>query len=92
MTNEEKALDITFGWADDVQECAKDAAMKMAEWKDNQFKEYLEKKNTGISNIKAKLDRNDAYYMLCTLKSLFIDEIISELFEETEQDNSDRDE
>lgn len=51
-----------------------------AEWKDNQFKEYLDKKNTEISNAKTRLDKDDAEYMLCTLKSLFIDEIINELF------------
>lgn len=48
--------------------------------KDQQFKEYLEKKETEISNTKAKLDKVNVDYMLCTLKSLFLDEIINELF------------
>lgn len=87
MTNEEKALDIIFGWADDVQECAKDAAMEMAEWKDQQFKEYLERRKAkdllAYEKDHASIDIEDA---------LTIDEIINELFPKTEPDNSDKEE
>lgn len=41
MTNEEKAREIVFGWSDGVQEDAYDAALKMAEWKDQQFKDAI---------------------------------------------------
>lgn len=94
MTNEEKAKEIAnealsdfatsfLGMIDEYSGMfCTESALRMAEWKDHQFKEYLVKKNTEISDTKAKLGRDDADYMLCTLKSLFIDEIINELFKE----------
>lgn len=39
MTNEEKASEIVFGWADTVQKDAYDAALNMSKWKDQQFKD-----------------------------------------------------
>lgn len=97
MNNQEKAKElgttIWKEWNDSTLATgAEKGAMLMAEWKDQQIKEYLEKKNTEISNTKAKLDKVNVDYMLCTLKSLFLDEIINELFGETEQDNSNREE
>ena len=97
MTNEEKAKErarqvFPCPNEDEQRRIVELAYNDACGWKDNQFKEYLEKKNTEISNTKAKLGRNDADYMLYTLKSLFIDEIINELFEKIEQDNSDREE
>ena len=92
MTNEEKALDIIFGWADDVHECAKDAAMEMAEWKDQQFKEYLEKKKEEvIKKMKEHIlySQPEEFYHN---RVMFCSEIINELFGETEQDNTDREE
>lgn len=82
MTNESKAIEIYNRETDKGFHLGTHSLVEMAEWKDAQFKEYLEQKNTEISNTKAKLDKTNIDYMLCTLKSLFIDEIINELFKE----------
>lgn len=80
MTNEEKALDIIFGWADDVQECAKDATMEMAQWKDQQFKEYLMKKYKAAQDAYMKsTDQSEDY--TCGRADVLVD-IINELFKE----------
>ena len=80
MTNEEKTKEIvdnTFGefatsfpgYIDDVSEMfCECVAMKMAEWKDKQFKEYLEEKKTMIGHNNEE-------------RAALIDEIIDEFFE-----------
>lgn len=69
MTNEEKALELVEGnWMVFNKEYS--AALKMAEWKDQQFKEYLEKKKAeyGVDYIVNAID--------------ILDEIINEFFKE----------
>lgn len=94
MTNEEKAYEISqFPLIEDGiwhYATAEIAAIIMAEWKDKQFREYLEQK-------KAEIDRIDDYGIYTTEISLtaqsnLLDEIINELFGKTKQDNSDREE
>lgn len=92
MTNEEKAFDIVFGWADDVHDSAKDAAIEMAEWKDTQFKEYLEKKKLEIELNMGNPSVGSSAFIAKDCMLCLINEIINELFEEIEQDNSDREE
>lgn len=79
MTNKEKAKEIIFGWSDSVQEDAYDAALQMAEWKDQQFNEYLEKKKEdieqGILHSNPQID-SDRW---CGRADI-INEIINELF------------
>lgn len=87
MTNKEKAKEIgqIIVIEDGIWHCvnADIVAIEMAEWKDQQFKEYLEKKKEELFNTNC----------LSVLPFLeFIDEIINELFGEIEQDNSDREE
>lgn len=97
MTNEEKAKGIANLCEHCIEsngnpcvgckECdargAYYGALEMAEWKDQQFKEYLEKKREELFNTNC----------LSVLPYIeFIDEIINELFPEQEQDNSDNDE
>lgn len=88
MRNEEKAREI--GQTIVIEDCgwqrydiAEFAALKMAKWKDQQFKGYLAKKKEELFNTNC----------LSVLPFLeFIDEIINELFPESEQDNTDREE
>ena len=90
MTNEEKARIIAeenkccypedMAYEDFSDEECYTSALEMAEWKDQQFKEYLEKK-------KAEIDRIDDYGIYTTEISLtaqsnLLDEIINELFKE----------
>lgn len=73
---------------------AENGALKMAEWKDQQFREYLEKKYDAALNAWddwAAYDPKTAASW--RVKTLYIREIINELFPEIEeQDNSDREE
>lgn len=102
MTNEEKAKELlgaptqwTYNYwrfsevtQKELRE-RRNLLKKMAEWKDQQFKEYLEKKKSDIeqgilhSNPFIDCDR------WCGRADI-INEIINELFGETEQDNLDR--
>lgn len=76
MTNEEKVKELAFeevgGFIDSfIGKKFLSAIMKMAEWKDQQLKEYLEKKrvelfNTNCLSVEPFID--------------FIDKIINELF------------
>lgn len=99
MTNEEKAREIeldvyAFGEKPKGQfeAPAYRAALAMAEWKDQQFREYLEKKlewargNRDFSNL------NDPQWHDYVVQVETYSQIINELFGETEQDNSDREE
>lgn len=80
MTNEEKAEQIAIKICGVPSEyditgeypCAEEAALEMAEWKDQQFKEYLEKKRETLYP-----DSDDE--CRCCADAL-IDEIIDELF------------
>lgn len=90
MINEEKAREIVEYYTDvnDIG-VALNSAKEMAEWKDHQFKEYLEKKLESIRDCyqESKIEYKRDYYFT---QMIAIVEIINELFEKTEQDNSDR--
>lgn len=77
MTNEEKArelqLDYTRGDYGDSTDI-RGACEEMAEWKDKQFKEYLEKKKKDIMN--------NPYTGHCLSDMNLLEEIINELFNE----------
>ena len=77
MTNQEKAEELLYGYG----QCCKDEcmyiALKMAEWKDQQFKKYLEKKKDKWFNAYQVTRDSDYYAVYNTL-----DEIIDELFKE----------
>ena len=64
---------------------------KGAEWKDQQFKENLEKKLESIRDCyqESKTEYKKDYYFA---QMIAIAEIVNELFGEIEQDNSDREE
>lgn len=88
MTNKEKAREIgenknniaRFSF-ENTETTLYYGALEMAEWKDNQFKAYLEKKKASFEN-----------YAQAMMFSPFINEIINELFREEETDNTDNDE
>lgn len=85
MTNKEKAREIAEYYTDinDIG-VALNSAKEMAEW----FKKYLEKKKTEMLDKRRKGEGGvDTYY-----KRRMVEEIINELFPNTEQDNTDRDE
>lgn len=96
MTNEEKAREIgqtilldDCGWQ--RYDIAEFAALKMAEWKDQQFKEYLEKKKAEMK------EKHNSYHSDIIKASnawgiMTIDGIIDELFSKIENDNSENDE
>lgn len=77
MTNEEKAREISDGYDYTFDKRERDAsyhsALEIAEWKDKEFKEYLEKKReeNPYFNIQMNMIRQNA-----------IDAIINELFKE----------
>lgn len=74
MTNEEKANEIANSYSSDVlQAGAYFGAAKMAEWKDHQFKEYLEKKKSQYSQAVTTFD---------VMRKKVIQELINELFKE----------
>lgn len=77
MTKEDKAKEIAnksiVGYGPTYFDVAEESALEMAEWKDQQFKEYLEKKEQ-------ELIFGDE--MLAGLKLEFLHEIIKELFKE----------
>lgn len=85
MTNLDKAREIVGGnWVVFNKEYS--AAMQMAQWKDQQFKEYLEKKSISVLNryIREVYDHDAKSFGLD-----LIDEIINELFPATEQKKED---
>lgn len=93
MTNEEKksneiAAEYLMGHdrLEVTYEEMREAVMTMAEWKDQQFKEYLEKKSRNAEAVWHVSHHED--YTGGFMDA--IHEIINELFGETEQDNSDR--
>lgn len=106
MTNEEKAketaeeyravlaanTDFDVNDLDLAEEDITKLTLDMAEWKDQRFKEYLEKKKEE-NNEKMKkyilYSESEEYYHN---RVMFCQEIINELFPKTEQDNSDNDE
>ena len=94
MTNKDnasKAREIANEFANEsVRPAIRIAAEEMAEWKDQQFKEYLEKKaieagkkrDADLSLGSDWDEWNDRYWAYMS--------VIDELFGETEQDNSER--
>ena len=92
MTNKEKARETALSIRFNVKgkewifTAIEEYCKSMAEWKDKQFKEYLEKKRGNIYWDETSLiDRNTKLDLL--------DEIINELFgEEVKVNNSDNDE
>lgn len=84
MTNEEKAKNICderncVGLS--CEQCRYATAIKMAEWKDAQFKEYLEKKREPLMEAYRSIeqDKDKGGTIWCNPIS-FIDDIIDELF------------
>lgn len=72
MTNKERAIEISNEFMEgSFKHGCYLGAMKMAEWKDQEVKEYLEKKKASIDN-----------YAQAMMFSPFINEIINELFKE----------
>lgn len=99
MTNEEKksneiAAEYLSGHDrfEITYEEMREAVMEMAEWKDQQFKKYLEKKLKIAEELVKKLQNNVLQNVKAAGMFYQIHEIINELFGETEQDNSDREE
>lgn len=77
MTNKEKAHQIAYS---NKHFLVEEYLMEMAEWKDQQFKEYLEsRKRDYINSIYTKRDMYDDGYIDV------INEIIDELFGEEEK-------
>lgn len=94
MTNEEKAKELAERFVDETRiDGAKHGALWMAEWKDRQFKEYLEKKEAEYESQRCDANGWSEQWMIfhaltCTMRG-----IINELFPKPkEQDNSDNDE
>lgn len=94
MNNQEKAIEIArecvYCFAD-----AENGALKMAEWKDQQFKEYLEKKRDSFNKDAEKWFGTKYLEHIGVISKhgwSVINEIINELFPEQEQDNSNNDE
>ena len=65
MTNKEKAKEITSEFSDtSAYPALRIAAEEMAEWKDEQFKKYLEKRLSDYKNsIHTEVDAYDYGYM-----------------------------
>ena len=83
MTNEGKAIqiynDLSHKWDSLHYGYITKALMEMAEWKDNQFKEYLEKKLMDIRKENSCGPHGVGYNQG---KQRIINEIINELFGE----------
>lgn len=85
MTNEEKALEM-FPDAPTLElVCAgvREKLVEMAVWKDNQFKEFLEKKFN---------DERNETGVVYGIRAYLLEEIINELFPKTGNDDSENDE
>lgn len=91
MTNEEKAKELANMWSTDgAYNRAKISAMEMANWKDHQLKEYLEKK---FNYTRKMFNESSVDIDIWAGKYQQIKEIINELFpNEEEADYSDNDE
>lgn len=86
MTNEEKAKELVSGYGRCCKEECRLIALKMAEWKNQQFKEYLEKKRNEY------IDTHKEGDLLLDYASC-IDRIINEYSREIEEiDHSNNDE
>lgn len=88
--NISKAEEIANSYSSDVLKAgAYFGAAKMAEWKDQQFKELLVNKLSLVRDCyqKSKTECKKDYY---SAQMVVTAEIINELFGEIEQDNSDR--
>lgn len=85
MTNEEKAQELINEydfWHYRDRYCSVKSAIKMAEWKDRQFKEYLEKKKEEVTK---KMKEHILYSQpeeFYHNRVVFCNEIINELFNE----------
>lgn len=76
MTNYEKAVEC----AENNGIYSKDAAMQMAEWKDQQFKEYLEKKKELFRKRHTDADSCSEEEAIAWALYSEMKEIINELF------------
>lgn len=72
MTNEEKAIEIATQYNYDT--FIFQASLEIAEWKERQFKEYLENKKKKIMD--------NPYSGHCLSDMYLLDEIINEFFKE----------
>lgn len=80
MTNEEKARELAERW-----HCYDKIFLELTEWKDQQFKEYLEKKMCEYEEKRdatARIGRNDYAHLIFDTKAATYREIINELFKE----------
>lgn len=77
MTNESKAIEIYNRETDKGFHLGTHSLMEMAEWKDQQFKEYLEKKKDSL-----EMDYHKDSYECNAYKYSLLMEIINELFKE----------
>ena len=92
MTNEEKSKLIAdkikqsnkvhYMYIDSTIYMVKNAAMEMAEWKDQQFKEYLEKKKDDYMRLRDSWLPDTLDFCYYDSKVTLIEEIINELFKE----------
>ena len=79
MTNKSKALEIYNRETDKGFHLGTHSLLEMAQWKDQQFKEYLERKRDAL----AEISRHDFYDISNTFGGVkCLDEIINELFKE----------
>ena len=93
MTNSEKANEIASNAKEGRYFDVYQSAHIMANWKDKQFKKYLEKKRNEVNQCKQNSLGLFPYDVIMYNGAIeVIDEIINELFSKTEQDNSDMEE
>lgn len=76
MTNEEKAIELS------LRNGAYDASLEMAEWKDEQFKEYLEQKILFLESQRKSWNKASNRYIAFGIAILNLQSIIDELFKE----------
>lgn len=75
----------------DVNSEVRTGFIEGANWKDNQFKEYLQKKREGVRMEIEKCSRNTVKEYSLVMVREYFDEIINELFGETKT-NTDKEE
>lgn len=101
MTNERKSSEISDGYDYLFDKRERNAsyysALEMAEWKDQQFKEYLEEKlksaEERLHHLEEKSLPEDTEGVSCaTTIVMLYNEIINELFPKEEADCSNNDE
>lgn len=80
MTNEEQAREIASGFVISDFSVAHESALEMAEQKDAQFKEYLEKKKDNYVHHREMWQLDTFEYCCYDSQIDTIEEIINELF------------